>query len=589
MSVDHLARNTTDGLTLNLYRGEDMVLLAFDIDDTLKKPDFVGFGIQYFIGNATEPRDVFNFLTFKRVRLAAKAANKEIDLADRTSMRAPIQQFRWAHVPSVPIDDVVTYQVSAMFFNGNNPPIAKATTRASINVHRATRGTFLNVGFTRGFASSQAYERNFPGQRNIIPPTGKPQLHFDISPFVGDKKPYPWLGFEARRILLDYMDECQADPSVLIDVFAYDLSDSEIVDRLEAFKSRLRILIDDSDKHGTPKSDETEAFKRLKISAGDNNVARHHFSGLQHNKVIIARRKAGKTATPFAVSTGSTNFSLGGIYIQNNNLLLFRDPDVAKFYADVFDSAFPKAPGFSGKPVATQWFEKALPDAGTYRFCFSPHKAKSTLSMKPLADAINGAKKSVFYAIAFRSAESGLADQALDNLDPDKLLVMGVANMAGKPKSKTLNVQLPGRGPVPFGPAALTKNLPEPFKSEWAGGGGIHMHHKFVVCDFNGDKPVVYTGSSNLAQGGEEGNGDNLIEIRDPKVVVAYAVQAVSIFEHYGFRNRMKKAETKPEARDLSEPPAAGQPAWWELSFKAGEAKCRDRELFSAMLPGLSG
>ena len=115
------------------------------------------------------------------------------------------------------------------------------------------------------------------------------------------------------------------------------------------------------------------------------------------------------------------------------------------------------------------------------------------------------------------------------------------------------------------------------------------MHHKFVVCDFNGDKPVVYTGSSNLAQGGEEGNGDNLIEIRDPKVVVAYAVQAVSIFDHYGFRNRMKKAETKPEARDLSEPPAAGKPAWWELSFKAGEAKCRDRELFSAMLPGLSG
>ena len=116
MSFDYLARSATDGLTLNLYRGEDMVLLAFDIDDILKKPDFVGFGIQYFIGNATQLCDVFNFLTFKRVRLAAKAAKKEIDLADRTSMRAPIQQFRWAHVPSVPIDDVVTYQVLAMFF-----------------------------------------------------------------------------------------------------------------------------------------------------------------------------------------------------------------------------------------------------------------------------------------------------------------------------------------------------------------------------------------------------------------------------------------------------------------------------------------
>src|SRR5262245_65463711 len=62
MPVDFIARNAADGLTLKLYRGEDMVLLAFDIDDSLKKPDFIGFGIQYFIGNATQPRDVFNFL-----------------------------------------------------------------------------------------------------------------------------------------------------------------------------------------------------------------------------------------------------------------------------------------------------------------------------------------------------------------------------------------------------------------------------------------------------------------------------------------------------------------------------------------------
>jgi PLD-like domain len=580
MAVDYIAGNATNGIALKLYRGEDMVLLAFDIDDSLKKPDFVGFGVQYFVGNAAQPRDVYNFLTFRHVRLAAKAAKKEIELENRASMRSPIQMFRWAHVPSVPLDGPVTYQVSAMFWNGGDHPVAKATTRATIDAHRDTRGMFLNVGFTRGFASSQAYERRFPNQRKIMPPVGKPQLNFDTSPFEGDGKPYPWLGFEARRLLLGFLDECLADPAVLVDVFAYDLSEPEIVRRLEAFGPRLRILIDDSDKHGKPASDESNSAKRLAISAGVVNVARHHFSGLQHNKVIIARRRSGDSAVPFAVSTGSTNFSLGGLYIQNNNVLLFRDADIAKLYADVFDTAFPKATGFSGKPVAVKWFEKALPDAGTYRFCFSPHK-KATLSMQPVADAIEGAKKSVFYAIAFRSAQSGPADKALDALDPKKMLVMGVANMAGKPKSQTLLVQLPGRGPIPLGPAALTKNLPEPFKSEWSGGGGIHMHHKFVICDFNGDSPVAYTGSSNLAGGGEEGNGDNLIEIRDPKVVNAYAVQAVSIFDHYGFRNRMKNAKTKPEARDLSEPPKPGKPAWWEPSFQPDNYKCRDRILFA--------
>ena len=132
------------------------------------------------------------------------------------------------------------------------------------------------------------------------------------------------------------------------DVFAYDLSDPEIVRRLEAFGPRLRIVIDNSDKHGKPTSDESNAAARLVISAGAGQCPRHKFSGLQHNKVIIARRKSGNATVPFAVATGSTNFSLGGLYIQNNNILLFRDADVAKLYAGVFDAAFPKPSGFCG-------------------------------------------------------------------------------------------------------------------------------------------------------------------------------------------------------------------------------------------------
>src|SRR5262245_44025022 len=140
-------------------------------------------------------------------------------------------------------------------------------------------------------------------------------------------------------------------------------------------------------------------------------------------------------------------------------------------------------------------------------------------------------------------------------------------------------VQLPGRGPIPFGPAALTKNLPEPFKAEWTGGGGIHMHHKFVICDFNGGNPVVFTGSSTLAAGGDEGNGDNRSEMRDAKVVSACGAQAASRHCPYRVRNRMTKAETKPAARGRAEPPAPGKPAWWEASLKPDDYNCRDRPL----------
>ena len=590
MAVDYVASNKTGGLTLKLYRGEDMVLLAFDIDDTLKKPDFVGFGIEYKIGSTGSWIPVYNFLTFEKLRLQAEAFGKlhpkdNPDFSHLESIRSPIQRFRWLHVPSKPINDIVSYRASAMFWIGDNQaPVAKATTEATINLGSDTRPGFLNVGFTRGYASSQAYLRNFPDGKSILPARGKSELAFNTKPFEADGKEFPWLGFEARRILLKFLDDCVADASVSIDMFVYDFSDPEILRRLQQLKKRLRILIDDSAKHGKPGSDETKAAKALSASAGAENVKRHHFTSLQHNKIVIAKR-GGKG---FAVFTGSTNYSLRGLYIQANNALLFHDADIADMYATDFETAFPKGKEkfktatFTGAPVAGKWFEKNVPGAGTYRFCFSPHK-DAKLSMQPLADAVAAAKASIFYAIAFRGAETGPADLALNKIDYTKLLVMGVADKPGKKKStaKLTVVQLPGRGPQALPPGALSGHLPEPFKSEWSGGSGVRLHHKFVICDFNQADPVVYTGSSNLAAGGEEHNGDNLIEIRDAKVVTAYAVEAVRIFDHYDFRNRMQRAKKQPAALDLAEPPKAGQPAWWEASFKAGDYKCRDRELFS--------
>lgn len=58
--------------------------------------------------------------------------------------------------------------------------------------------------------------------------------------------------------------------------------------------------------------------------------------------------------------------------------------------------------------------------------------------------------------------------------------------------------------------------LPAPFNQvPGIDGVGYQIHHKFVVCGFNGNDPVVFCGSSNVAQGGEEANGDNLLMISE--------------------------------------------------------------------------
>jgi hypothetical protein len=88
----------------------------------------------------------------------------------------------------------------------------------------------------------------------------------------------------------------------------------------------------------------------------------------------------------------------------------------------------------------------------------------------------------------------------------------------------------------------LEKEVPVPFKAEWSGGQGQVIHHKFVVCDFNGESPIVFCGSSNFSEGGEKSNGDNLIEIHDGNVATFYAIEAIRLYDHYRFRSLQRKS-----------------------------------------------
>lgn len=90
--------------------------------------------------------------------------------------------------------------------------------------------------------------------------------------------------------------------------------------------------------------------------------------------------------------------------------------------------------------------------------------------------------------------------------------------------------------------------LPPPFDQVPAPP-GHEIHDKFVVCGLNGTDPVVYCGSSNLATGGEQSNGDNLLEIHDADVATAFAIEALLLVDHYAFLDRYassKKAKKAP-------------------------------------------
>lgn len=96
--------------------------------------------------------------------------------------------------------------------------------------------------------------------------------------------------------------------------------------------------------------------------------------------------------------------------------------------------------------------------------------------------------------------------------------------------------------------------LPPPF-DQVPSPPGHEIHDKFVVCGINGNDPVVYCGSSNLATGGEAANGDNLLAVHDADVATVFAIEALGLVDHYNFLDRManpKKAAPKKKAGTTS-------------------------------------
>jgi phosphatidylserine/phosphatidylglycerophosphate/cardiolipin synthase-like enzyme len=564
---DFTKSKTIDGLSVKLWRGERMVLIGMDVDNP--EPDFVGFSIE----EQTPGSDAFVPL---RNRLNFSYGDQSASMAvngfrNFPSTDAPFQKFRWIQFPFDPKVGTYTYRVTKKHMKSDGSLVSGTSVTLDITLDIVVYDNFLDVGFARNFASSQAYADKYGNNPDVIPVQADQGL--DFKKVAGDV--YDWLGFEAGQLIFDFLKDVAGDETLTLDFFAYDLNEPDIVGLLEKIGGRLRAIIDDSGEHKPDTSAESQAAERLAASAGADNIKRMHFKGLQHNKVLIAKQNGEAVKVLF----GSTNFSFRGIYIQANNALVFRAPEAAALFEQAFDLAFTSPKDFTSDPISKQWHLVNIDGKPPVHFCFSPH-TDSDLSLSPLGAAIDQATSSVLFCIAFlNQAKSGAVREAIDRLTEKKVFSYGMSDHVGG-----LQVQKPDGsiGIVDF--EFLAKNTPEPFKSEWSGGQGIHEHHKFVVTDFNLPTAKVFTGSSNLSVSGEKKNGDNLVMIEDPKVATSFAIEALRIFDHLHFRSRMKDASID-ESKDpltLQKPTAlSGKPAWFEKFYVADSQAENDRKLFS--------
>jgi phosphatidylserine/phosphatidylglycerophosphate/cardiolipin synthase-like enzyme len=333
----------------------------------------------------------------------------------------------------------------------------------------------------------------------------------------------------------------------------------------------VRVVIDDSDDKGDPESAESQAEARLVATAGRANVKRHHMGDLQHNKTAFVDGPQTKT-----VLCGSTNFSWRGFYVQNNNAMVVRGAAAVTAFSAAFEGYWhhDDVKGF-GQSGATELVDLGLAGIDA-RVAFSPHTKRDAL-LADIATDIGTATSSVLYSMAFLSQTTGAVTDALEKVTKDpEIFVYGIADK----EVGGIDLQTPDSNEAPAFPVALDDNVPEPFKSEAKGGGGIRMHHKFVVIDF--DKPTarVWMGSYNFSDPADGDNGENLLIVKDRRIAVAYAVEALRIFDHYHFRAKQQEAGA-PDALVLVKPPAAaGELPWWDRYYTEPQ-RIRDREMFA--------
>lgn len=563
-----------DGFSFKVWRGERMVLLGFDVDKP--EDDFVGFAIEV---KAPGEGEVYKYL---KNRLSFDYKNESQITGDRQfeTNVAPIQKFRWIHFPWNIKEGEYCYRATKMHMSDDGELHEGIKLTLCIDLSGVTYDGVVDIGFTRNFASSQAYREEFGNRTDIIPPNGTEGLNFAMKTDVINKfgtNVYDWLGFEAKTLIDSFVDEVVKDETLSLDLMAFDLDLPDFVSKLQTIATgkRLRAVIDDSGSHSAVTCSESLASVQLKNANGD--VTRNHFFGLQHHKVMI-QRKEGKAVK---VLCGSTNFSYRGFFIQANNVLVFNSASVADYFLQMFEQAFASPKAFRHSSLSQSWFVASHQNGPDVHLCFSPH-SETRLSLDPIVGAVEQATSSVFYSVAFLShMATQSTGAALARLMDRPIFSYGTVNQSGKLKL----VKPDGtEGLVDFG--YLSDKAPEPFKSEWSAGCGINVHHKFVVTDFNLPTARVFTGSSNLAVSGENQNGDHLIMIADPRIATAYTIEALRIFDHLHFRARMTEADQSghpaaPNVLTLQKPTSLSkQPAWFAKYYEENSQAQRDRLLF---------
>jgi len=291
-------------------------------------------------------------------------------------------------------------------------------------------------------------------------------------------------------------------------MFAYDMNEPDLIQVLLALakQGRIRVILDNAALHHTKPGSKTKAgkpkaptaedqFEKLfdQAKKGDAAILRGCFARYSHDKVLIVYDGNGA----MKVLTGSTNFSVTGLYVNSNHVLVFDARKVAAQYAKVFDESWntgAKAPEFRASPHSAGAGFTFSGDEPRTLITFSPHTSEDAqTALKRITDRLakeaNAKGGNVLFAMMELASTAGKSGAKKGASQDPVYDVLNALHADGKIFSydisddpKGISLYKPGNktGVLVTGKPVHTQ-LPPPFNQvPGIGGIGHQIHHK--VC-----------------------------------------------------------------------------------------------------------
>jgi len=548
-------KETKGDISVQAIAGTHVVLLGMDLPEQ-DCPGLLGFALRREDHTEGEKYWLSGYKTFASVEPSPPPGILY------STRQHPIQGFTWSDFSAKP-EHEYTYEVFALRGAPASPEEAE---KVAVKIRtESEHGRTHHVHFNRGAAASQEYTRLFGDKR--------PE---DVGPAA-----FTWLSRGAAESIADFIGRA-VGPGWGLRVGGYEFTDENVLKALGAARDRgadVAILY-----HA--KNDEQKIANEAAIQKfGLENICHpRNAQGLtlSHNKTIVLT-KAGAAQ---AVITGSTNFSIGGIYGHSNVVHICEKDEVAAKYLWLWNELKKNTP--KSADVSVLVGKTPLPDDSVEKQItpiFSPRDSLQALDW--YAEQAKGANDALFMTFAF-----GMNQRFQDayGTGTAKLRYALMEAMSGPTRTKeqrlaneTAIIKLRKMKANKFAIGSrLGKGAFNHWLVEQLSGLNVnvrYLHTKYMLVDPLGANPLVVSGSANFSGASTTNNDENMLVIRgNPRIADIYLGEFMRLYRHFAFRDWLTQ---HPEADEVQVGHLDETDQWWKRYF-GDSFESRQRSYFAS-------